>query len=248
LILRTAPSHYDSAAIAQIYEEASVKASWGLIAALLAGVSGCASKSTVPDVTEDGLARVEIRGVYAAYRRPGADLHQYTKVLLDPVQVSFDPDWDPARTGSRLKLSAEDRERIRRELAELFMQVFAEELTKDGGPSLVTGAGPDVLRLSTGLADVYVNAPDTMEPGRSRTYVMSAGSATLVVEVRDSESGAILGRLFDRREAGTSGFMQWSDSVHNSAEARRTFTHWAQLLRQRFDAVRNAPAPPVKPG
>ena len=224
-----------------------MKASWGLIAALLAGVSGCASKSTVPDVTEDGLARVDIRGVYAAYRRPGADLTRYTKVLLDPVQVAFDPDWDPERTGSRLKLTAEDRERIRRELAELFMQVFSEELTKDGGPALVTSAGPDVLRLSTGLANVYVNAPDTMEPGRSRTYTLSAGSATLVAEVRDSESGAILGRLFDRREAD-SGFVQWADSVHNSAEARRTFAHWAKLLRQRFDAVRNAPAPAVKPG
>ena len=30
-----------------------MKASWALIAALLAGVSGCASKSTVPDVTEE---------------------------------------------------------------------------------------------------------------------------------------------------------------------------------------------------
>jgi hypothetical protein len=224
-----------------------VKAIWGVIAALLAGVSGCASKPAIPDVTEDGLARVDIRGVHAAYRRPGADLNKYRKVMLDPVQVAFDPDWDPKRTGSTLRLSAEDRERIRLELAELFTEVFSKELTKDGGPPLVTSAGPDVLRLSTGLADVYVNAPDTNEPGRSRTYVMSAGSATLVAEVRDSESGAIIGRLFDRREAGA-GMLQWSGSAQNSAEARRMFTHWAQLFRERFDAVRSAPPPAVKPG
>jgi hypothetical protein len=224
-----------------------VKAIWGVTTALLVGVSGCASKSTIPDVTEDGLQRVDIRGVDAAYLRPGADLNKYRKVMLDPVQVAFDPDWDPKRTGSNLKVSAEDRERIRRELSELFMQVFSEELTKDGGPPLVTTAGPDVLRLSTGLADVYVNAPDTMEPGRSRTYVMSAGHATLVAEVRDSESGAILGRLFDQRETSNTGMLQWSGSVVNSADARRLFTRWAQLLRQRFDAVRNAPAPAVKP-
>jgi hypothetical protein len=224
-----------------------VKAIWGVIVATLAGVSGCASKPAIPDVTEDGLARVDIRGVYAAYRRPGADLNKYRKVMLDPVQVAFDPDWDPKRTGSNLPLSAEDRERIRRELAELFTEVFSKELTKDGGPPLVTSAGSDVLRLSTALADVYVNAPDTNEPGRSRTYVMSAGSATLVAEVRDSESGAIIGRLFDRREAGT-GMLQWSGSAQNSAEARRMLTRWAQLLRERFDAVRSAPAPAVKPG
>lgn len=225
-----------------------MKAIWGVTTALLVGVSGCASKPAIPDVTEDGLTRVDIRGVDAAYRRPGVDLHKYRKIMLDPVQVAFDPDWDPKRTGSNLPLPAEDRERIRRELAELFMQVFSEELTKDGGAPLVTSAGPDVLRLSTGLADVYVNAPDTMEAGRSRTYVMSAGHATLVAEVRDSESGAILGRLFDQREAGNTGVLQWSGSVQNSAEARRVFTRWAQLLRQRFDAVRNAPVPAPKPG
>jgi Protein of unknown function (DUF3313) len=128
--------------------------------------------------------------VDAAYRRPDADLNKYRKVMLDPVQVAFDPSWDPKRTGSSMPLPAEDRERIRRELAALFMQVFAEELTRDGGAPLVTSAGPDVLCLSAGLADVYVNAPDTLEPGRSRTYVMSAGHATLVAEVRDSESCA----------------------------------------------------------
>ena len=86
-----------------------MKAIWGVTTALLVGVSGCASKSTIPDVTEDGLQRVDIRGVDAAYLRPGADLNKYRKVMLDPVQVAFDPDWDPKRTGSNLKVSAEDR-------------------------------------------------------------------------------------------------------------------------------------------
>ena len=227
-----------------------MKAIWGFTTALLVGVSGCATGPAIPDVTEDGLQRVTISGVDAAYVRPGADLKKYHKIMLDPVQVAFDPDWDPKRTGSTLKLSTEDRERIRSELAELFMEVFSKELTRDGGAQLVTTAGPDVLRLSTGLANVYLNAPDTNEPGRSRVYVMSAGSATLVAEVRDSESGAIIGRLFDHREASNTGMLQWSDSVMNSAEARRTFTRWAQILRQRFDAVRNAPAtaPVATPG
>lgn len=217
---------------------------WGVIAALLAAVGGCTSMQSGPnEVTEDGLTRVTVSGVDAAYVRKGADFKQYTKIMLDPVQVAFDKNWDPKRTASNLPLPAEDRERIRREAADLFMQVFKQELEKDGGYPLVSAAGPDVMRLSAALVDVYVNAPDTMSPGRSRTYVMNAGSATLVAEVRDSESGAILGRLFDHREASNTGMLQWSGSVQNSAEAQRMFARWAKLLRERLDAVRAAPAP-----
>lgn len=221
-----------------------MKAIWGVIAALLAAVGGCTSMQSGPsEVTGDGLTRVTVSGVDAAYVRKGADFKQYTKIMLDPVQVAFDKNWDPKRTASNLPLPAEDRERIRKEAADLFMQVFKQELEKDGGYPLVSAAGPDVMRLSTALVDVYVNAPDTMSPGRSRTYVMTAGSAVLVAEVRDSESGAILGRLFDHREASNTGTLQWSGSVQNSAEAQRMFTRWAKLLRERLDAVRAAPAP-----
>ena len=68
-----------------------------------------------------------------------------------------------------MKLTAEDREKIRSELATLFDQTFKEELEKKNGYTVVTEAAPDVLRVRGALIDVYVNAPDTMEPGRSRT-------------------------------------------------------------------------------
>ncbi len=44
-------------------------------------------------------------------------------------------------------------------------------------------------------ANLYINAPDTMSAGRSRTYTTEAGEATLVLEARDSTSGALLGRV-----------------------------------------------------
>lgn len=220
-----------------------MKAIRGFIAAAaLAAFVGCTSTHTVPnEVTEDGLTRIAIKGVDAAYVRKGADFKQYTKVMLDPVEVAFDKNWDPKRVASNLSLSSEERERIRTDGAELFMEVFKKELEKDGGYPLVSTAAPDVMRLSTALVDVYITAPDTMTPGRSRTYVMEAGRATLIAEVRDSESGAILGRLFDHRAATNTGSPQWAGSVQNSVEARRMFTSWATLLRERLDAVRAAP-------
>jgi Protein of unknown function (DUF3313) len=238
-----APSSVENRLAENVRREAPVKIICGFIAAaVLVASAGCASTRPVPsETTEDGLTRITIKGVDVAYVRKGADFKQYTKVILDPVQVAFDKDWDPKRTASNLSLPSEDRERIRTDGAKLFMDVFKKELEQDGGYPVVSAAGPDVMRLSTALVDVYVTAPDTMTAGRSRTYVMEAGRATLVAEVRDSETGAILGRLYDHRAASNTGSLQWSDSVSNSFEARRLFTSWAKLLRGRLDAVRAAP-------
>ena len=60
--------------------------------------------------------------------------------------------------------------------------------------------GPDVLTIWGGLVDVvsYV-PPDPM--GRGNIYLASVGEATLVIEIRDSESNAVLVRIIDRRAA-----------------------------------------------
>ncbi|HET9447729.1 MAG TPA: hypothetical protein VFO35_15795, partial [Steroidobacteraceae bacterium] len=90
----------------------------------------------------------------------------------------------------------------------------------------------------TALVDVYVNAPDSQAPGRSRTYVMNAGRMTLVAELRDSETGALFARVLDAREARNNVAMTWSSRVANSAEARNAVAQWAKILRARLDAVR----------
>jgi hypothetical protein len=208
----------------------------------LALLSGAAFGAKPPETTEDGLNLVKVKGIDIAYVRPGATLAPYKRVMLDPAHVEFDKNWDPEKTGSRMKLSAEDREKIRTELAGLFDKTFKEELEKKNGYTVVTEAAPDVLRVSAALINVYVNAPDTMEPGRSRTYVVNAGRATLIAELRDSETGQILARVADAREARESGFMQVSNSAWNSAEAQAMISDWARILRKRMDAVRTEKA------
>jgi Protein of unknown function (DUF3313) len=208
---------------------------------LLSGTAAFAEKP--PEVTEDGLRLTKVKGIDVAYVRPGATLAPYKRVMLDPAQVAFSKDWDPEKTGSRMKLSADEREKIRTGLATLFDKTFKEELEKKNGYPVVTEAAPDVLRVSAALVDVYANAPDTMEPGRTRTYVMNAGHATLIAELRDSETGAILARVADLQEARDNSFLQVSSSVENSAEARAMVSRWARILRSRLDAVRAQPAP-----
>ena len=60
--------------------------------------------------------------------------------------------------------------------------------------------------------------------GRSNIYLSSVGEATLVIEIRDSESNAVLARIVDRRAADmnqTGGAMQQSNSVTNWSEVQQ---------------------------
>jgi hypothetical protein len=194
-------------------------------------------------LSHDGLQKIKVKGIDLAYARPGASLAGYNKIILDPVEVSFRKDWDPKRTGSRARLSAQERENIRSGVARIVLEEFTKTLEKGAPYKVVTEPGADVLRLQIGITDLYVNAPDTMTPGRSRTYTLSAGEMTLVGELMDSESGQVISRVIDRREARNTGTMQLTNSVVNAQEARTIASSWARILRNRLDAAHAATGP-----
>ncbi|MEN9789360.1 MAG: hypothetical protein RLZZ473_1424 [Pseudomonadota bacterium] len=194
-------------------------------------------------LSHDGLQKIKVKGIDLAYARPGASLAGYNKIILDPVEVSFRKDWDPKRTGSRARLSAQERENIRSGVARIVLEEFTKTLEKGAPYKVVTEPGADVLRLQIGITDLYVNAPDTMTPGRSRTYTLSAGEMTLVGELMDSESGQVISRVIDRREARNTGTMQLTTSVVNAQEARTIASSWARILRNRLDAAHAAKGP-----
>jgi hypothetical protein len=71
----------------------------------------------------------------------------------------------------------------------------------------------------------------------------SVGEATLVVELRDSVTNAILARAVDRRAAEEpGGNMFESNRVTNASEVRRLAQHWASLLRTRLEDLMTRPA------
>ena len=188
-------------------------------------------------MSHDGLQKIKVKGIDLAYARPGASLGSYGKIIIDPVEVSFRKDWDPDRSGSRMKLDSKERENIRSGVAQIVQEEFAKELGKGGAYQVVTEAGPDVLRLRANIADLYVNAPDTMTPGRTQTYTVSAGEMTLVAELVDSESGQAIARVVDRRESQGTGMMTLTNSVVNRQEASQIASSWARILRKRLDAA-----------
>jgi len=207
-----------------------------LIASVLFAASAVVGDE-LPQTSHDGLQLVQRKGLDLLYVKPGATLSAYNKVMIDPVEVAFSKDWKP----SSMQVSARDREKIRTGLAEGFREVFIKELHEKGGYQVVDSAGPDVLRVTAGIIELYIEAPDTNRTSSiSRSWVVSAGQMTLVGELRDSESGAILARVADRSGGRDTGRMEWATGSSNRAEARRIMGQWAAILREALDRARSS--------
>lgn len=179
----------------------------------------------------DGLVALDASNLAAAYIDPDADFSVFRRVgILEPY-VAFRSNWkrDQNRGRSR-NVRASDVERIKRDVADVFMGVFVEQL-EAAGYEVVNYVGEDVLILRPAIIDLDISAPDTRRQGRSRTYRASAGAATLFVELFDAYSGDLIGRAVDRRAARSSGgFAVASNRVTNRADARREFRVWADTL------------------
>lgn len=217
-------------------------------AALLATAVVSPSSAASEEATWDGLQKVKSRKLDTAYLLPGADFSGYTKVMIDPLDVAFRKNWERdvnrASRSVSARVTAEDADRIRKDLGEAFHEVLVEDFDK-AGYEVVTAPGPDVLRLCPGLVDVWINAPDTMPPGRSHTYTVEAGEATLVLEAHDSETGQLLGRAVDHRRTGDLGAWTWTTSVTNRAEFTRMFRQWSRILTNGMEALKEAS--PIEP-
>jgi hypothetical protein len=209
---------------------------------LCVALLGATAFAKKPPQEWDGLQLVKLKGLDAAYARPGADFSIYNKIIIDPIQVAFAKGWDKEETFSGNRLSANQLEEIKGKISKVAEETFTEVFSEKNGPQIVTAAGPDVLRFSSAIVDVWPNAVDTQEPGMNRVYTTSSGSATLYAELRDSETGQLIGRVVDAREARSSGAMRWTNSVENTHEARMLVQTWARALRKRYDALREATA------
>jgi hypothetical protein len=186
----------------------------------------------------DGLQRVPSKDVQVLYVKPGASLAQFKRVALLDCYVAFRKNWQRDRQSSKgMMIDSKDMEQIKTALADEFRKVFTAELEK-GGYAMATSGAEDVMILRPAIIDLDVTAPDTMQPGRSKTFSASAGSMTLYLEVYDGATGEILARVVDPKAARDDGLIQWQTSVTNRAEASRIIGKWAALTRTALDRAR----------
>jgi hypothetical protein len=217
--------------------------------AIVVAVAGCASTppptlQTGPEaeVTADGLVRVDNSILPIAYAKPNIDLTPYTRFMLDPVEVAYQKDPGNRRrsgtTGAfdNFALSPSQMENLK----SMFQEAVVEALSKDDGYELTTEPGPDVLRITASLIDLVVSVP-TDRVGNQQVFTQSYGLVSLIIELRDSQSGEILARAADRRDPTRprNGNLVRVSSAFIQADVRLMFRYWGDLLRVRLDALRS---------
>lgn len=228
-----------------------------LVSAVSAGVlvatAGYASAQETPppmkvqtgpdaEVTADGLYRVDNSLMALAYVKPDLSLQGYTKFMLDPVSVAYQKD-PHGRTRSmggagqeNFALSSYQMDNLK----EWFQEEVTKALTEDEGYELVDAPAPDVLRLSAALMDLIIEVPTAMSGESRRGVTRSFGKVTLLVELRDSQSGEILARVGERRDISDDDRNTYTPISPSYAQAdfRALFEFWAALMRARLDEIR----------
>ena len=198
----------------------------------------------------DGLVKVMPRRMELAWLRPGTDFRPYTKVIVDPTQVAFQPQWLKdynLNAGMGPRLTQDDAKKIMAVAQTNFDDIFRDAFRK-AGYEVVNAPGPDVLRVNSGVLDLMVNAP-LGDSGGQTTFIITAGQAALIVEVRDSTTNALLGRVADRRATQDLG-RQLATSTTNLYDFRKLFSLWAGICTTALGELKAASPVPkdLRPG
>jgi hypothetical protein len=172
------------------------------------------------------------------YAKPDVDLSQYKRIYLVQPQVSFIKDWlDFQNRRLRQTVTVDDMQRIKTELAILFMEVFKDELQNNGGYELVDFAAEDVLIVHPSIVDLNVMSPDTPTTRNERSAIASVGSMFLFMELIDSVTGDKLVKAMDNKYDRTRTSPA-PNKVRNERAAREMLGEWAELLRLALDEAR----------
>jgi hypothetical protein len=187
----------------------------GLLAAFALGVSlsACTTVETQSfDVRKNSA-------VESAQISTDADFSKYDSLLAEDMGIFF-----PQNAAS----SDEDTQRIR----QIFRTAFIAELQ---GYDIVQEPGPRTMAVQASLIDLR-NSSGAPLPGMRREVrdMASAGSIVFLMEMKDSESGAILARAADSATAPTLAATAGTDTDWSSVQGAAE--KWAALFRQFLDA------------
>jgi hypothetical protein len=210
-----------------------VRLAGSMLLALTLVLGGCVIAPSAGPTTPDGLQKRPDSRVDSVYAAPGTSLARYRRVMLDELDVAFKADWQARSPG----VSAGEIGDIRMLAASLFRAAFSSELEK-GGYTIVSSPAPDVLRVKAAVVDVDFAPASAAAAGVAGAYVVSTADISLVAELRDSQSGAVIARVIDRKRGRDVGNLQMASEAGASKDAVQAFATWAGLLREALDEAR----------
>ena len=211
-----------------------------LLAACATGTGTSGGSAAFPPVSPEGLKLMPQTTLAAVYMKPGADLGQYDKIALLAPYVAFAKNWQRDYNEDATfenQVTDQDMQTIRERVASEFTKEMTRVLSAQDGRQFVTTGGSGVLILRPALINLQITAPDLMTPGMEQTFVTSAGSVTLYLELLDGKTGDLIARIIDPEAADDAGMAQVANGVTNTADFDRVVQRWAQLLNSHLAQV-----------
>jgi hypothetical protein len=190
------------------------------------------------EVSFDGLHKIDNARFANAWANPSIDFSRYSKVMSGGAEFQFRAVEKTSRTtrarssGNEFWISDANRERLKEETS----TIFAEEIGNSTRFTVTDTKGDDVIIIRGAMLDIVSNVPPEMV-GRGDIFLSSVGEITIVIEVIDSMSNAIIFRGLERRIAAPTGTAIRSSPVTTWAEVRRLARRWANTLRDGLDSI-----------
>jgi len=202
------------------------------VLALALSVLGCAAPRPVAissTVNYEGLAEVSRPYFDVAQVRPETVFSEYDGVIVSAPELAFRT---PDRSQEQFPLDENQKQRFQAALAEAFSLEFSNLQNLD----LRDQPGQSVLELTVRVENITATVPSGQGPqlGFALTAV---GEATLILELRDSESGQILARGVDTRAVEGAALGQGGGMVTRWEDVEKLCARWASMARSRLDAL-----------
>lgn len=182
------------------------------------------------------LTKVKLDRLDEVYAKPGVDWHQYTHVLLAPLDMNDTEIKAPSGTHKRDIKPLTDKQKEAFNSA--FQRAFTRELNEDDAFQAASEAQANTLKIQgkiLQLAPTYIPDSRMAASGRNRVYSETAGTITMQFEIYDAVSGELLAKVTDKREA--TRMWRENNAVQNRAQVNQIMGSWARIFRNHLDDV-----------
>lgn len=179
-------------------------------------VSACTTTTTQSfNVTKNPKVEASIIAV-------DADFGRYDRIFANDMGIFFPADAAPSEA---------DQERTR----QIFREAFLGELADY---TIVRSKGPTALEVQPTLVDLrQAKSPEVPGMRRELREIARPGAIVFLMELKDSESGKILGRAADSASAPT--FSTSTTTITDWGAVEAAAARWARLFREFLDVNLN---------